>query len=171
METYKEMNDHEIISISEKLYDTINHIFFNDTLPQVTVKLENENLQYVGIAASDTESTLKRLDEIAKYGEPKTPIEYVLIITRAHIADDYLSTVIALASTILHEAVHFDCWDDMGHGTAFIQSATAHGLEVITDKNGNYISTRIKTDAAIKILKCANIIAHQDAAQGKKRGS
>lgn len=158
METYKEMNDREIISISEKLYDTINHIFFNDTLPQVTVKLENENSQYVGKAGFDVDTVIKRLDEIQKRGEATTDLKYVLSITRIHILDDYLSTLIALADTILHEAVHYADIDGIGHGDSFKQLATAHGLEIVTDENGNYIDTRIKADTAIEILKASGLL-------------
>ena len=152
------MTDTEVLSISERLYSTINSLLFNGTLPEVVIKLENENSQYVGLAGYDIDTAIKRLDEIQKRGEATTDLKYILSITRIHIRDDYLSTLIALTDTILHEAVHYDCWDDMGHGTAFIQSATAHGLEVITDEKGNYIDTRIKADTAIAILKASGLI-------------
>ena len=152
------MTDTEVLSISERLYSTINSLLFNGTLPEVVIKLENENSQYVGLAGFDIDTVIKRLDEIRKRGEATTDLRCVLTITRIHILDDYLSTLIALADTILHEAVHYADIDGIGHGDSFKQLANAHGLEIVTDEKGNYIDTRIKADTAIEILKASGLI-------------
>ena len=152
------MTDTEVLSISERLYSTINSLLFNGTLPEVAIKLENENSQYIGLAGIDADTVFKRLDEIQKWGEATTDLKYVLSITRVHILDDYLSTLIYLADTILHEAVHYADIDGLGHGDSFKQLATAHGLEIITDEKGNYINTRIKADTAIAILEASGLI-------------
>ena len=152
------MTDTEVLSISERLYSTINSLLFNGTLPEVVIKLENENSQYVGKVGYDIDTVIKRLDEIRKRGEATTDLRCVLSITRTHILDDYLSTLIALTDTILHEAVHYADIDGIGHGDSFKQLATAHGLEIVTDEKGNYIDTRIKADTAIEILKASGLI-------------
>ena len=134
-------------------------MLFNGTLPQVVIKLENENSQYIGKAGYDIDTVIKRLDETQKRGKATTALRYVLYITRVHILDDYLSTLIALADTILHEAVHYADIDGTGHGDTFKQLANAHGLEIVTDEKGNYINTRIKEGTAIEILKASGLIS------------
>ena len=72
-------------------------------------------------------------------------------------------SLVEIGQVMLHEICHADCMatcridkfednGEMEHGKEFIDEAESHGLQVIFDENGDYLTTELKLETAAALI-------------------